>query len=70
MNYEKLLAYQPMLNPNIRLLVEQLQNAEVTKEQLHSRKAYAKRKGNLLSVIEYSVAQDILNMLENYREIS
>lgn len=62
MNYEKLLDYQPMLNPEIRKLVVDLQSGVITKEQLHSRKAYAKRNKKLLKVIEYSIAFDIFNM--------
>lgn len=64
MNYEKCLEFQPMLNPHIRKLIAQLQDGSLSKSRLHSRKAYAKRIGDILAVIEYGVALEIFNMEE------
>lgn len=65
MNYEKDFEHQSMLNPTIRKLVDQLILGSITREQLHSRKYYAKSKKNILAVIEYSTALEIVNMLED-----
>lgn len=64
MDYKNLLAYQPILSSKIITLVEALQDKSLTKEMFHNRKAYAKRKGDLVTVLEYSIAFEIVNMLE------
>lgn len=63
-DYKQLLAYQPVLTNNIIKIVVALQDNSLSNQQFHNRKAYAKRKGNLLSVIEYSIAKEIVNYLE------
>lgn len=63
-DYKQLLAYQPILTPKIIKIVEALQDNSLTKEQFHNRKAYAKRQGNLVSILEYSIAKEIVNYLE------
>lgn len=65
-DYKQTLAYQPILNPKIITLVEALQDETLTKEQFHNRKAYAKRTGNLVAVLEYSIAFEIANMKVEY----
>jgi len=62
LNYKQKLAYQPILTTKIITLVTALQDKSLTKEQIHNRKAYAKRKGDLIAVLEYSVALEIFNM--------
>lgn len=68
-DYKQLLAYQPILTPNIIKIVEALQDNSLTNEQFHNRKGYAKRQGNLVSILEYSIAKEIVNLLgkENVR---
>tara|TARA_Y100001956_G_scaffold60929_1_gene60658 strand:- start:396 stop:596 length:201 start_codon:yes stop_codon:yes gene_type:complete len=61
-DYKQTLAYQPILNHKTITLVEALQDKTLTKEQLHNRKAYAKRSGNLIAVLEYSIAFEIFNV--------
>ena len=61
-DYKQTLAYQPILNHKIITLVEALQDKTLTKEQFHNRKAYAKRTGNLIAVLEYSIAFEIFNV--------
>ncbi|CAH9013527.1 conserved hypothetical protein [Vibrio phage 249E41-1] len=61
-DYKQTLAYQPILNQKIITLVEALQDKSLTKEQFHNRKAYAKRVGNLVAVLEYSIAFEIVNL--------
>ncbi|ALM62196.1 hypothetical protein AXI64_gp204 [Vibrio phage qdvp001] len=62
-DYKSLLSFQPILNQKVITIVEALQDGSLTKEQFHNRKAYAKRSGNLQSVLEYSIAFEIVNML-------
>ena len=63
MDYKNILAYQPILTTKVITLVEALQCGSLTKEQFHNRKAYAKRKGDLTLVLEYSIAFEIVNIL-------
>lgn len=65
MNYKELLAFQPMLNTNVIAIVTALQDKSLTKANFHNKKAYAKRKGNLVSVLEYTIAFEIYNSMEN-----
>lgn len=63
-DYKQLLAYQPTLTNNIIKIVVALQDNSLSNQQFHNRKSYAKRKGDLISIIEYSIAKEIVNYLE------
>lgn len=64
MDYKHLLAYQPILTTKIIEIVDALQDKSLSNEQFHNRKAYAKRKGNLVSILEYTIAKEVVNYLE------
>lgn len=64
-DYKKLLAYQTMINANVIKYVEALQDKTLTKSMLHNRKAYAKRTKDLVSVLEYTLAFEINQGLNN-----
>lgn len=57
--YKDKLAYQPILSANVISLVTQLQEKTLTKLQYHNKKAYCKRKGNLLGLVELTIAWEI-----------
>ena len=64
MGYKELLAFQPMINTNVIAIVTSLQDKSLTKTNFHNKKAYAKRKGDLVSVLEYTIAFEIYNSLK------
>ena len=57
--YKDKLAYQPILSANVITLVTQLQEKTLTTLQYHNKKAYCKRKGNLLGLVELTIAWEI-----------
>lgn len=68
MNYQKILSFQPILNPNTINLIEALCDGKLTKDQFHNRKSYARRTNNIVKVLEYSVAWEIFNMIKGSKE--
>ena len=68
-DYKQILAYQPILTPKIISIIEALQDNSLSDEQFHNRKSYAKRRGNLISVLEYSIAKEIVNCLEKENNV-
>lgn len=65
MNYQETLSFQPILTPNVIKIIEALESGTMTKTQFHNKKAYAKKTSNLVSVLEYSIAFEIVNMKES-----
>lgn len=63
-DYQSTLAFQPILSTNTISIIKALQDGSLTKEQFHNRKAYHKRKSNLVSVLEFTIAFEIVNYLE------
>lgn len=63
-DYKSKLSFQPILSTNTISIIEALQDGSLTKEQFHNRKAYYKRKGNLITVLEFTIAFEIVNLLE------
>lgn len=61
-DYKQTLEHQPILTAKIITLVTALQDKSLTKGQFHNRKAYAKRTGNLLTLLEYTIAFEIANL--------
>ncbi|CAM0047785.1 hypothetical protein VPH184E373B_0124 [Vibrio phage 184E37-3b] len=59
MNYKELLAFQPVLTQQVMTVLEGLSTGELSKDQFHNRKSYAKKRGNLIKVLEYSIAWEI-----------
>lgn len=64
-DYQTLLAFQPILTPRVEVLVEKLKSGELSTKSFHNKKAYAKRKGNLILVLEYTISWEICN---NFKE--
>lgn len=64
LDYKNILAYQPILTSNIISIVDKLQDGSLTKQMFHNKKSYAKRTGNLLLVLEYTIAFEIVNVME------
>ena len=61
--YKDKLAYQPTLSANVISLVTQLQEKTLTNLQYHNKKAYCKRKKDLLGLVELTTAWEIVNCL-------
>lgn len=57
--YKDKLAYQPILSANVISLVQQLQDKSLTNSQYHNKKAYCKRTGNILGLVELTIAWEI-----------
>jgi len=57
--YKDKLAYQPILSANVISLIEQLQDKTLTNLQYHNKKAYCKRQGNLLGLVELTIAWEV-----------
>lgn len=57
--YKDKLAYQPILSANVISLITQLQDKSLTNLQYHNKKAYCKRTGNLLGLVELTIAWEI-----------
>lgn len=57
--YKDKLTYQPILSANVISLIVQLQDKSLTNLQYHNRKAYCKRTGNLLGLVELTIAWEI-----------
>ncbi len=68
MMYKDKLAYQPILSANVISLVSQLQEETLTNLQYHNKKAYCKRKQDLLGLVELTTAWEIVNCLEKNNE--
>lgn len=62
MDYKKILQSQHILNYNIITIVEGLQNGSMTKTQFHNKKAYARRSGDLLCLVECAIAFEIVSI--------
>ena len=60
--YKDKLAYQPILSANVISLIKQLQENTLTNLQYHNKKAYCKRKGNLLGLVELTIAWEVTNI--------
>ena len=60
--YKDKLAYQPILSANVILLIAKLQEKTLTNLQYHNKKAYCKRKGNLLGLVELVIAWEVANI--------
>jgi hypothetical protein len=67
MKYEQISAFQPLLNHNINTIVMALQEGSMTKTQFHNKKAYAKRKKDILTLLECVIAWEISNLKEDDR---
>ncbi len=63
-DYKNLLAYQPIITTNVISIVEALQDKSLTKEMFHNRKAYAKKVGNVVLVLEYTTAYELVKLLK------
>ena len=57
--YKELLLNQPILSANVNRLVSEMSTGVLTSSQFHNKKAYAKRSGDLLSVLELVIAWEI-----------
>jgi hypothetical protein len=57
--YKEKLAYQPLLDSDVILIVDALQDNSMSKSQFHSKKKYWKRKGDLVRVLKLAVAWEI-----------
>ena len=63
-HYKELLAFQPILNQNIIKMVEELQQGTLSKVQFHNKKSYAKKKSDLVTVLECSIAFEIYQIIK------
>lgn len=57
--YKDKLAYQPILSANVISLITKLQDKTLTNLQYHNKKAYCKRTGNLLGLVELTIAWEV-----------
>lgn len=64
-DYKNLLSFHNILSPNVIKYVTLLQNGSLSKSSIHNRKYYSKSKGDLVSVLEYTLALEIVNYLES-----
>lgn len=67
-DYRSKLSFQPILSTNTVSIIEALQEGSLTKEQFHNRKAYYKRKGDLVTVLEFSVAFEVVSFMGKWNE--
>ena len=64
MDYQKDLAYLPLINKNINGIVESLLNGGLTKQQFHNKKSYAKRTKDLNLILELTISFEIYSLLK------
>lgn len=62
--YKDELASKIILSDNVIAFVERLQDKTLTNLQYHNKKAYCKRKKDLLGLVELTTAWAIVNCLE------
>lgn len=67
-DYRSKLSFQPILSTNTVSIIEALQEGSLTKEQFHNRKAYYKRKGDLVTVLEFAVAFEVVSFIGKWNE--